>query len=223
MTPLVPHRRWIAALLLPLSGVLAQSPAVSIDHEAKHHLVFSNDWVRVFDVVVPAGDSTLYHVHPVDYAYVTFGDVSLKAQAQGAEQTDLALTNGEVRMTVAPITHRVLNRSSVPFHNLTIELLKSSGVPLAPANAETVVLDNARVRVLRIVLAPGQSTAQHDHRGPGLDVAVSGGEVHMVDANGAQDHRVYSPASYRWNGAPRVHTLTNVGSTRVELVEIEWK
>jgi hypothetical protein len=30
-------------------------------------------------------------------------------------------------------------------------------------------------------------------------------------------------ASYRWNGSGRVHTLTNVGSTRVEIVEIEWK
>jgi len=202
---------------------MAQTPAVSIDHEAKHHLVFSNQWARVYDVIVPAGDSTLYHVHPIDYTYVTLGDVSLKAQAQGADQTDLVLRDGEVRMTAAPITHRVLNRSAAPFHNLTIELMKPSGTALAPAGAGTVVLDNARVRVERIVLEPGQSTPQHEHRGPGLDVAVSGGTVHVSNAGGGQDHLTFVPGSYRWNDSARTHTLTNLGTTRMELVEIEWK
>jgi hypothetical protein len=213
----------LLATFLPLSRVVAQSPAVMIDHEAKHHLVFANDWVRVLDVIVPAGDSTLYHVHSNDYVFVTFGDVALKAQAQGAEKTDLVLANGEVRLTTAPITHRVLNPSSRQFHNLTIELLKASGAPLAPGTAGEVVLDNARVRVERIVLEPGQSSARHEHRTPGLDVGVSVGTVDVINTGGATDHVAYAPASYHWNGAPRTHTLTNVGRTRVEILEIEWK
>ncbi|HTE46237.1 MAG TPA: hypothetical protein VK636_13380 [Gemmatimonadaceae bacterium] len=209
--------------LLPLGRAVAQSPAVTLDHEAKHHPVFANEWVRVLDVVVPSGDSTLYHVHPNDYVFVTFGDVALKAQAQGAEKTDLVLANGEVRITMAPITHRVLNPSSNPFHNLTIELLKSSGVALAPVAAGVMVLDNARVRVERIVLEPGQSTARHEHRGPGLDVGIAAGAVDVTNANGKTEHVTYAPASYHWNAAARTHTLTNTGRGRVEIVEIEWK
>ena len=215
--------RWTLAALLPLCRVQAQAPAVGIDHEAKHHLVFANEWTRVFDVVVPPGDSTLYHVHANDYVYVTFGGVSLKAQPQGSPQTDLVLANGEVRITMAPITHRVLNLSPNAFHNLTIELLKPSGLALSADPAGPVVLDNARVRVVRIVLEPGQSTARHEHRGPGLDVGVSDGTISVTNAGGAQERIAYTPGLYRWSNTGRTHPLTNVGQTRVEIVEIDWK
>ncbi|MEP6494742.1 MAG: hypothetical protein ABJF01_18800 [bacterium] len=215
--------RWLLGALVPLSRVVAQAPAVTLDHESKHHVVFANEWVRVLDVVVPSGDSTLYHVHSNDYVFVTFGDVALKAQALGAAQTDLPLANGEVRITMAPITHRVLNPSRSPFHNLTIELLKPSGMALTPRAEGVTVLDNDRVRVGRIVLEPGESTTRHEHRGPGLDVGVSAGTVSVVDASGATTRVTYAPASYRWSAAGRTHTLTNVGRSRVEIVEIEWK
>jgi quercetin dioxygenase-like cupin family protein len=128
-----------------------------------------------------------------------------------------------VRITMAPITHRVLNLSTSPFHNLTIEVRKPSGVTLSPDVAGTVVLDTSRVRVTRVVLEPGQSTVRHEHRGPGLDVGVTQGVVNVTNAKGEQTRLTYAPATYRWNDAGRVHTLTNVGKARIEIVEIEWK
>jgi hypothetical protein len=73
------------------------------------------------------------------------------------------------------------------------------------------------------VLAPGESTTRHEHRGPGLEVGVSSGVVRIANSAGKQERVSYSPGSYRWNGGGRIHTLTNVGHTRVEIVEIEWK
>lgn len=220
----MPKRRhlfsWILLVAPPLAGVGSQTP-VTLDHEAHHHPVFANEWTRIFDVTVLPGDSTLYHVHPNDYVFVTFGDVALKSQLFGAEKADLKLSDGEVRITMAPITHRVVNPSTKPFHNLTIELLKSSGVALSAAPAGTTVLDNARVRVQRIVLKPGASTPRHEHRGPTLDVAVSAGSI--TTGSAAADRWTFAPASYRWNTAARTHAITNTGKSRVELVEIEWK
>ncbi len=211
-----------AVVAVPTATIAAQAVVpVTLDHESKHHVVLTNSWMRLLNVVVPPGDSTLYHVHSNDYAYVTFGGVALKAQALGDTATNLVLTNGEVRFTKAPITHRVVNPSASPFHNLTIELLKSSGVPLAPAT-DPVVLENDRVRVERIVLEPGQSDARHEHRGPWLDVGVAAGTVTDVDDHGSKRIE-FRPASYVWHDAARTHTLTNVGRTRVEIVEVEWK
>ncbi len=196
---------------------------MTLDHEAKHHLVFANEWVRVFDVIVPAGDSTRYHVHANDYVYVNFGAANLKAQPLGGSATDLRLADGEVRFTPGPITHRVVNPSTTPFHNLTIELLKSTGVTLSSSPAGQVVLDNSRVRVERIVLEPGESTPRHEHRGPGLEVAVRGGTVSSASVTEVSQRLTYQSAGYRWYDAPRIHTLTNVGPTTVEIVEIEWR
>jgi quercetin dioxygenase-like cupin family protein len=234
------RRRLVAALIiipssLALRPAAAQTPAVSLDHEAKHHLVFANAFTRVFDVIVPAGDSTLYHVHPNDYVYVTFGAVKLKAQQRDSAATalalsdlalsDLALSDGEVRFTRATITHRVLNPSPTAFHNLTIEVLKPSGTALsAPAGA--VVLENEKVRAVRIALDPGQSSVQHEHRGPYLEVAVTPGSVRVSDAGGTTRTVTYRPAEFHWHDSAAraaTHTITNIGRARVELVEIEWK
>jgi quercetin dioxygenase-like cupin family protein len=215
--------RGLLALVVPFGALLAQRPPVTLDHEPKHHLVFANEWVHVLDVVVPAGDSTLYHVHSNDYVYVTFGAVALEAQALGSAATDLSLANGEVRFTKAPITHRVVNRSATPFHNLTIEVLKTPGVRDSTPSGAAVVLENDRVRAERVVLEPGQSTVRHDHRGPGLDVAVSPGLMSVANAGGEPERIAYKAGDFRWHDGGRTHTLTNIGSTRIEIVEIDWK
>jgi quercetin dioxygenase-like cupin family protein len=215
--------RALLAVVIPFGSVVAQTAAVSLDHEAKHHQVYANEWTRVFDVIVPAGDSTLYHVHANDYVYVTFGAVRLLAQPLGAAATDLPLADGEVRFTRAPITHRVVNPSTTSFHNLTIEVLKTPGARDSMPAGAAVALENERVRAERVVLEPGQSTARHEHRGPGLDVAVSPGTIRVASGSGDTTAITYKAGDYRWNDHARTHTLTNVGRTRIEIVEIVWK
>src|SRR5437667_5787551 len=123
-----------------------QSP-VTIPNEAHHHLKFENKYVRVYDVVVASGDETLYHIHSNDYVYVVFGNATLKAQTPGVTQTDLILKDGEVRFTRGPITHRIINQGSAPFHNITIEILASPGIKeegISPKDVpgRSVILEN---------------------------------------------------------------------------------
>ena len=214
--------RLLLLSLVPVAAMSAQQ-AVPVANEGKHHRVFENSHTRVYDVVVPAGDSTLYHVHASDYVYVTFGDARLVAQPLGGAASELVLRDGEVRFTKGPITHRVLNPSSTAFHNLTIEVLEPAGVTLAPASPGDVALENDRVRAVRIVLAPGQRTPRHDHRGPWLEVAVKPGTVSVDDGTGPPRRETLAPAKYAWHAAGTSHLITNVGNSRVELVEIDWK
>src|SRR5712671_4219033 len=63
-----------SALLLLTFSLNAQAPtAVPIPKEPHHHLVFENDYIRVFRVSVPAHDATLLHQHDVPYLYVALG------------------------------------------------------------------------------------------------------------------------------------------------------
>jgi len=52
-----------AAPVLP-----AQSP-VPIEKEPRHRLKFENQFVRVFDVLIPPGDDSLFHIHIYDGVY----------------------------------------------------------------------------------------------------------------------------------------------------------
>jgi quercetin dioxygenase-like cupin family protein len=205
-----------------------QSP-VPVANEPKHHLKFENQYVRVFDVVVPPGETTLFHTHSNDYVFVSIGDANLKGEVQGAAPADLILKDGEVRFTKATLTHRVTNQSGSPFRNITIEILKSPGEKspdsmLEKSAGHTLVLDNDRVRVYRLVLEPGQTTGpMHTHTKSGLGVAVTGGKV-VFHTSGQKPQLVeFKPGDFQWRSGRLSHSIRNAGTTRFEAVDIEWK
>jgi quercetin dioxygenase-like cupin family protein len=228
-----------AVILILLSIFAVQSPQVSapvpVGSESHHHFKLENEYARVFDVLVPPGDSTLYHIHSNDYAYVSLSNVSLKAQILGAQPIDLILRNGEVRYTRGPITHMVSNPDQVPFRNITVEILKpaprgtgsgSDRVQAAelPKLAHHVVeFENNRVRILRVMLEPGQSTGIHTHVLPHLRIAVSAARVTYDSPGTKAETRDSKPGDFVWNPSKTAKDLKNVGSARFEAVEIEFK
>src|ERR1044071_7368071 len=127
--------------------------------------------------LLPSGDQTLFHTDANDYLFVSIGDANLKAEVMGNQPGNLILKDGEVRYTKATITHRVANQAKEMFRNITIEVLKSPGAQAGATNQpqipnHTLVLENDRVRVERLVLEPGQSIGMHDHLLSGLGVAA---------------------------------------------------
>jgi hypothetical protein len=82
---------------LPQSN-LAQSP-VEISGEPRHHPKFENEFVRLWDVTVPAGDTTLWHAHRNDNVVVSFGDVKLRIETLGRDPVEGPWKFGEVRFS----------------------------------------------------------------------------------------------------------------------------
>lgn len=218
----------LAATFGILLYAVLQSP-VPVTGEPRHHLKFENQYVRVFDVVVPQGDSTLYHVHSNDYVFITIEGARLKAQVMGSDPSDLNLAAGDVRFSKAPLTHRVANVGPTPFHNVTVEILSSP--PATPTNAASLagvtghklLFENERVRVYRLVLEPGQSTGMHTHELSGLGVAVSAGEIEIESTDGERQSVKLQPGEFSWHTGALTHSIKNVGSTRFEAVDIEWR
>lgn len=221
--------RSLAVAVLSLCGLFpstVQSP-VPVASEPRHHLKFENEYVRVFDVVVPPGDATLFHIHANDYAFVSIGDATLKAEVTGGQPGDLIVKDGEARFTKGPVTHRVTNVASAPFRNITIELLKSPGAAGAStpdtSPGHSIVLENDRVRIERLILEPGQSTNVHTHNLSGLSVFVTNSKV-RIESPGAKPETIeYKPGDFRWRSAPVTHSIKNIGSTRFEAVGVDWK
>jgi quercetin dioxygenase-like cupin family protein len=221
--------RVVVAAALSLAGLfpaVVQSP-VPVVKEPRHHLKFENKYVRVFDVLVPPGDATLFHIHANDYVFVSIGNATLKAEVLGSQPTDLVVRDGESRFTKGPITHRVTNVSSTPFRNITIEILGSPGrgAPSKPNTALGLssVLDNDRVHIERLVLEPGQSTSLHTHGLSALSVFVTNAKIEVTTPGQKPERIEYKPGDFRWRDAPTTHALKNIGTTRFEAVGIDWK
>ncbi|MGZ7106926.1 MAG: hypothetical protein ACXVKC_15930, partial [Candidatus Angelobacter sp.] len=90
----------IAGLLFLATATLAQQQQpVEITSEPSHHLVFQNEYVRVFDVTVAPKATTLVHKHNHDYLFVTLGDSDVVSVRPGEKPVALQLKDGEVRFT----------------------------------------------------------------------------------------------------------------------------
>src|ERR1700734_1969289 len=112
-------------VLAPAIRALAQSPQiVDVSHEPRHHLVLSNAYVRVVNVIVAAHTTTLIRRHDRDYLYVTLGNADIAAQKINDTAVKLSLHDGEVRLAAGGFARSAAVPGYSDFHNPTIELLK---------------------------------------------------------------------------------------------------
>jgi quercetin dioxygenase-like cupin family protein len=213
-------------LLLPFT---VQTP-VPIEGEPRHRLKFENQYVRLFDVLIPQGDETLYHTHKFDGVGIKLTDARIRDEALGGKPEDIEVKRGAVNFSrfPEPLTHKVGNVGGSPFRNIFVEILPSTGTPAdAPPAAEvaghTLVLENERVRITRLVLAPGQEAELHTHTLRGLGVAVSEGEIVIEAPRKKSEKLKFEPGKFMWHDGGIRHSLKNVGRTTFEAVDIELK
>ena len=199
----------VAAAQTPAPG--AAPPARAVEYASYHVPMFSNDYVTVLNVFIPSKRESGYHRHSLDSIAVLMSDSTRTNQTLGAEPIARPLQpRGTVSFTPyasGPLVHTVAVQGDPPFHNIVVELLdaKPSGFsPGTRGQPYTVVLDNERARVWRLVLEPGQTAAAITQAAPGVRVVVDGGELYWQEAGGTR-------------------AVRNVGTTRIELVEIELK
>lgn len=99
-----------------------KSPAVSTSHEPFHHVVFENDHMRIFNVELPPGESTLLHRHDHDYHVVIVGAADIEDQAENEEPQRVHYSGGEVVSGHSGHVHQVTNVGSQPFRNFGVEV-----------------------------------------------------------------------------------------------------
>ena len=222
----------VTLLLIPVAVISqsnsAQNP-VEIKGEPRHHPKFENEFVKIWDVTVPGGDATLWHAHRNDNVVVTLAPAKLHIETLGRDPVDAEWKYGEVRFSKATYVHRAMNVGPTAFHNLTIELLKPAPVfgnllSLPKEAGREPILENERVRVFRISLAPGESVATHNHPLPGLAVAITAGELDITTEGNAKPERTkVAETEVRWRAGEVTHSIKNVGKTRFDGVDIEFK
>jgi quercetin dioxygenase-like cupin family protein len=148
------HRSTAKSFLIVLSLIAAgwaglaaaQSGEVDITGEPHHHLVFENKLVRVFDVTVPPGETTLIHRHHHDYVYVTLGAADLDNRVEGKPPARVQLQHGETRFLAGNFAHAVRDLASTPFRNITVELLEDAKTRNAPSPCDSARTKTAACR-----------------------------------------------------------------------------
>jgi hypothetical protein len=221
------------AVLVYMPLAAAQSgppPVVPVEATSYHLPVFSNEYVTVLNVLIPSQRDSGYHRHSLDTIAVLMSDAARTNQTLGAEPiARAAQPRGTVTFTAYardPLVHTVAVQGESPFHNVVVELLHPGAggfLPSMRAQGYTQVLDNERVRAWRLVLEPGQAASAITQGGPGIRVVVEGGE--LVESVPDSPDRAMAPrhGELYWQESGTTRAVRNVGTTRIELVELELK
>jgi quercetin dioxygenase-like cupin family protein len=226
------------ALLLALT-VSAQTPAaeVEITAEPSHHLALQNQYVRVFQVEVPAHAATLMHRHRHDYIFVTLGASEVSNQVAGKPPVTLKLQDGEVRAVDGNFAHIARNLASTPFRNVTIELLQDEKAHTTPppswdddrslqvlhGGTQEILFVKDGVRVSETELQIAGSVPKHHHAHPHLVIAVTD-LLLRNDVPGKPASNVeMKSGDIKWIEAGLTHSLTNVGEAGAKFVTLEFQ
>jgi hypothetical protein len=100
---------------------------VPISDEPHHRLVLQNDFARVYNVTVPALDSTLLHQHDLPYLYVVLGPADIINAIVGKPELHQLLQDGETHYSPGHFAHIARTDSGMQFHNITVELVRPQG------------------------------------------------------------------------------------------------
>lgn len=228
--------RLITAAFIAAFIVQEGDPVVHMSKEPRHRVVFESGTVRVQDIQIPPGDTTLFHTHDHAVLYVPISSGRTRSQtlgqewgggggaaARGASAPPQVQTLGRVSSPASyiekPMTHRVNNFGDTLFRLISVANLSAgsdSNVDDVAGFVDKPELLNRHYRAFRIILPPGHATAAHRHAWPVVVVQQSTGAVAMDDT----DKSTRMPGQYIVHESGP-HQLKNAGDTRVEFIEIE--
>lgn len=213
----------------------AQVPVTSEPH---HRVVYENAELRIFDVNVAPGDTTLDHRHERDIVTVSMTNgtetrIQSPGQPSGALRPRRPLGDVVVAEYAGKAdSHRVVNVGESPYHLFAVENLRASGWSPAPpltALATTLTSDSRALRIYDVRLVQTTSQTMHTHAVPTVAVLIGGivmseGPDTQAKANAPAPvglKRLDQPG--QWVLIPRgdAHHLVRLGTGDARLVEIE--
>ena len=203
------------------------SSYVPVRDEPRHRHRFENDWARVYDVLIPVGDATLYHHHTEDTLYVAVAPASLRDQTWGEDDTRAAEVEAGICICrphrTRPLIHRVRNVGKGDMRMIGVEVKSSPPeTAAAPLVGEHVEMrwENDRLRAYDVKLQQGAATPSLDCRFSGVLIMLTSACVQI----GGENPEVWSVAAgdLVWLG-PGERSFSNVGEAPLAFVMAEWR
>lgn len=220
--------------LLGLGVDARQEKWVPVFEEPRHHLVVDTPTLRILDIQIPPGDTTLYHRHDSAMLYVPISSSRTRNQNLGGEWSGGGAAaapaavatpprpgrvNAPANYTEKPQTHRVNNVGTTLFRLIGIANM-TPGDAAPSTSTEKPEQENRWYRADRLVIAPGTSAPVPRHAGSVVVVMQTPGTA-AVD--GATWHPLNGPGDFARLEGSASATVHNRGAGEIELVVVAVK
>jgi hypothetical protein len=174
----------VIVFLIALSS--AARSQVQVREEPRHKPVFQNQYLRLLDVWLPPGDTTMFHIHSTPSLFVVLSSTLTTTQIKGgtwkSDRSDAGKTwyRSFINDT---LVHRVANIDTVSFHVNDIEILSSfDSLAKKPALSLPVLIDTDRAIAYQLKAA-SLNDKVISGRGPFVAELISGNAAFHDDNN----------------------------------------
>ena len=174
----------VITALLYTTKIKAQIP---VREEPRHHPVLQNKYIRLLDVWIPPGDTTLFHIHATPSLFIELSNGVIGSQIKGAGWVNEEAIAGKTwyrSFIHDTLVHRVCNAGAKPFHVNDIEILSSydsNNVSQLKPLPFLLLYENEKAFAYQI-----NDTSFHNqvikNRGPMIAELISGNGVNFHDA-----------------------------------------
>ena len=231
-------RNLLTSLLLGFAlapfAASAQSDAptvVPVEQASYHVPAFSNEYVTVLNVFIPPQRASGYHRHSLDSIGVLIArhradgpSARRRGHRDGAARARLGELHG-LRARTGRAQRHGDGRHAVPQHRRRAHVPDAGPVHAGAARPRLHAdpRQRARARSGGSCSSRARRRAAITQAAPGVRVVVDGGE--LVESAAGRPDRNKAPRSgeFFWQDAGATRAVRNVGTTRIELVELELK
>jgi quercetin dioxygenase-like cupin family protein len=202
----------LVLLLVLVPRVAEAQRVVMVYEEPRHRVVHVDGDVKLLDVQILPGDTTLAHTHDSAILYTFISNGS------GPQNGRVSSITSYVEESY---THDVTNAGPHLFRIIAMANYgpgEREGVNTRPEGLRgEPQLENPWFRSYRIELAPGEETPVHRHRNSAAIVQVTEGRVEVSKATGfgAELTRM---GDWTWRDPGSPYTIRNAGNTPVAVV-----
>jgi len=231
---------WPVFFLSVFLAAQTAAPEVEITAEPHHHLVFTNDRVRIFTVEIPAHGETLTHWHRHDYVYINLGTAQIMNAVQGKQPVTLKLNDGDTGLISASFAHVARNLADAPFRNVDVELMHDDTLRRLPKPSEDeraleilqggtqqVLWVKDGVRASEFELQPNGAIPSHAKVRAMVLVALNDLDLYLNDPRRHDAHEPAAPELHlkagesKWMATGLVHPIVNAGKSVAKFVTLE--
>jgi hypothetical protein len=135
---------------------------IPVSQEPRHHKILENDHLRLLDVHIPPGDTSMIHIHATPSVFVILNNVKTGSQVISEEDHSKSPIPhfGNIWFEgfyEKPRIHRVWNSDSSEFHVMDVELTNKNYITINGSIKQapfTFLFDEKPVRAYRLDLQP---------------------------------------------------------------------
>jgi hypothetical protein len=215
---------FIVLLATNAANLLAQVP---VHEEPRHHTVFQNAAIRILDVRIPPGDTTLYHIHHTPSLFIDFTQSNTGSQLVGKEATQSISKTGGISFEnlSAPNNriHRVWNNGKDTFHVMDIEFLNSAPnfthYPLYQFRYR-LAIDNDWLRAYQFTLPTGKKFKPMEGHPEFILIAINESMI-QLNENGKSHTKQIKPGTVFSKSKSFPFSITNSSHHGADFVLLE--